>query len=139
MATRTKTGQQRDRYLELIRAFPLRPIRSDEQLDQAIEVIDSLLDRGHLGPGEKDYLDVLSDQVERYEETNVPIPRASDAEILRHLIEAKGVIQAEVAHATGIAESTISEVLSGRRHFNRNHIAKLARYFRVEPGVFPFD
>src|ERR1700737_2470458 len=91
MATRTKAKQERDRYLELVRAFPLRPIRSDEQLDQAIEVIASLLDREQLEPGEKDYLDVLSDQVERYEETNVPIPRASDAEILRHLIEAKGV------------------------------------------------
>jgi HTH-type transcriptional regulator/antitoxin HigA len=38
----------------------------------------------------------------------------ADADLLRHLIEAKGVSQADVARETGIAESTISEVLGGQ-------------------------
>ena len=40
-----------DRYLELIHRFPLRPIRSDAELDRAIEVIDSLVDRDDLAGG----------------------------------------------------------------------------------------
>ena len=39
---------------------------------------------------------------------------------------------------TGIAESTISEVLSGKRKLNRTQIGKLARYFHVSPAVFEF-
>ena len=62
----------------------------------------------------------------------------SDAEMLRHLIEAKGVSQTEVADATGIAVSTISEVLQGKRTLNRGHIGKLAKYFSVPPDVFAF-
>ena len=58
--------------------------------------------------------------------------------MLRHLIEAKGVTQAQVAKDCRIAESTISEVLKGVRKLNRNHIAKLSAYFHVGPGVF-FD
>src|SRR5438876_961466 len=139
MAARTKTSWKADRYLDLIRRFPLRPIRSDKELAQAISVLDSLLDRAHLEPEERDYRDVLSDQIERYEDAHVQFPRAGDAELLQHLIEAKGVTQAELAKGAGISESTISEVLSGKRTLNRQHIGKLAQFFHVAPGVFNFS
>jgi len=134
-----KIQQLPDSYLELIRQFPLRPIRSDDELDQAIGIIDSLLDRESLDLAEEDYLEVLSDLVERYETEVYPIPAVSDTELLRHLIDAKGVTQAEVARQTGIAESRISEVLAGKRTLNRSHISKLVHYFGIEPGVFAFE
>ena len=62
----------------------------------------------------------------------------SDAEMLKHLIEAKNVTQVEVARATGIAESTISELLAGKRKLSRAHIGKLAKYFHVSPSLFNF-
>jgi HTH-type transcriptional regulator/antitoxin HigA len=139
MASRTKTAGKADRYLELILRFPLRPIRSDQELDQAIDVIDSLIDRPRLKTAEKDYLDVLSDLVERYESEHHPIPPLPDSELLQHLIELKGVPQAVVARDTAIAESTISEVIAGRRKLSRTHIGKLARYFSVQPGAFSFE
>jgi len=126
-------------YLRLVRAFPLRPLRSEEELDRAIAVIDSLLDREDLDPAEADYLDVLADLVERYETEHDPIGDVSDADLLAHLIDARGVTQADVARGTRIAVSTISEVLSGKRTLSRTHIGKLARYFGVDPGVFSFD
>ena len=64
------------------------------------------------------------------------MPPLPDAELLRHLIDAKGVSQTEVAEGTGIADSTISEVLRGKRFLNRVHIAKLSRYFKVSADVF---
>ncbi len=60
----------------------------------------------------------------------------TDAEMLKHLLEAKDVTQVEVARATGIAESRISEVLSGKRRLTRRQIEKLAVYFHVMPAVF---
>jgi HTH-type transcriptional regulator / antitoxin HigA len=123
-------------YLELVSQFPLRPIRSDTELDRAIAVINSLIRREDLAPDEEDYLDVLSDLVEKYEAEQHPMPPVSDADLLRYLIEAKGVTQAKVAAETGIAESTISEILSGRRELNRRHIEVLAAYFHVNPSAF---
>ena len=38
---------------------------------------------------------------------------------LLHLIAAKGVTQAKVAGATGVTESTLSEILSGKREVSR--------------------
>jgi HTH-type transcriptional regulator/antitoxin HigA len=138
MASATRPGSVKDRYLELVRQFPLRPIRSDKKLDEAVRMVDSLLDRRDLAPEEKDYLEVLGDLVEQYEGDAHPMPPVPDAEMLRHLIDAKGVSQTEVSKATGIADSTISEVLKGKRCLNRNHIGKLARYFNVSPDVFAF-
>jgi HTH-type transcriptional regulator / antitoxin HigA len=126
-------------YFRLVRAFPLRPIRTEEGLDRAIEVVNSLLDRDNLLPVEADYLDVLSDLVERYETEQHPMQDASDADVLEHLIEARGVTQADVARGAGIAVSTISEVLSGKRTLSRANIGKLARFFGIDPGVFSFD
>jgi HTH-type transcriptional regulator/antitoxin HigA len=138
MSTAKGSKNIEDRYLDLVRQFPLRPIRSDRELDEAVKIIDSLLSRPTLIPEEEDYLDVLSDLVKRYESETHPIAPVSDAEMLSHLIEAKGVTQTEISESTGIAVSTICEILAGKRSLNRSHIGKLARYFKVSPEVFAF-
>ena len=76
-----------DAYLALVRALPLRPIRSDVELDRAIAMIDSLIDRDELNADEEDYLDVLSDLVHRYEAEHDPIAPVADAEMIRFLLE----------------------------------------------------
>ncbi len=67
METATKAGKAKARgraadgaevlgpYLELVRVHPLRPIRSAAGLDRAVEVLNGLIDRGDLGPGEREY------------------------------------------------------------------------------------
>ncbi len=124
------------RYYRLVRKFPLRPIESDEQLERAIEVLNGLLLRNDFTTDEHAYIDVLSDLIEKYEDEAIPEGPVSDVEMLAHLLEAKGVTQHDVSAATGIAESTISSLLKGRRRFNRDHVVKLAAYFHVGPGVF---
>ena len=94
---RAMYGKTEDRYLDLIRRFPLRPLRTDGDLDAAVAVIDKLIDRAALTPPEQDYLDVLSDLVEAYETETIPMRPVGDAELLRFLIEHKSVTQAGAA------------------------------------------
>jgi len=107
-------------------------------LDRATRVIDSLIDRPSLSSDEKDYLNVLSDLVETYEEEHYPIAKVSHARMVRHSMEAKGVNQTQVSQASAIANSTISAVLKGARQLTREHISHLANFFHVDPGVFIF-
>jgi HTH-type transcriptional regulator / antitoxin HigA len=123
-------------YFDLVRRFPLRPLRSDEDLDRAIEVINALISRDDLDEGEEDYLEILSEIVERYEDEHYPMDDVSSADMLRHLIEFRGVTQAEVAAGSGLAASAISELIAGKRAMGRKTIETLARYFRVDPGLF---
>lgn len=132
-------GKGEDRYLELVGLFPLRPIRSEEELDEATKVIHMLIDQDSLSPPEDDYLDVLSDLVEAYETVHYPDEDVSDADMLRYFMELRELTQATLAKQVGIAESTISEVLAGKRKLTRKQIGKLAKFFHVEPGVFSFD
>jgi HTH-type transcriptional regulator/antitoxin HigA len=138
MATKTKFSlkpKDRDAYLELVQVFPLASIKSDEHLEAAQKVMDQLLAKGELDDGEELYLDALSDLVAAYEDEHYAIAPASDADMLRHLIEAKHVKQAQLSRETGIAKSTISEVLAGKKSFSRQLIRKFADYFRVDVSI----
>ncbi len=137
-ALSTLYGRSQDRYLELVLAFPLRHIKTEQELDDATDVIDSLIDLEKLSGPEQDYLDVLTDLVEAYETEHYPDEPVSDADMLQHLLEIKGVSQAATAKGAGIAESTVSEVLSGKRALNRKQIGKLAKFFGVGTSAFEY-
>ena len=141
MTVKTKfslKGASRDSYLELVMVFPLASIKSDEQFREAQKVMDQLLSRGGLDDGEEMYLDALSDLAAAYEDEHYAIEPASDADMLRHLMEAKGVTgvtQAQLSRETTIPKSTISEILGGKKPFSRQMIRKLADYFGVDASV----
>lgn len=129
------TGKNRDSYLELVIAFPLASIRSEKHLAEAQKVMDRLLAKGKLVVGEETYLDALSDLVAAYEDECHPIGPASDADMLRHLMDAKAINQAQLCRDTGLAKSSISEVLGGKKPFSRHMIRTLADYFQVDRSV----
>ena len=112
-------------------------LHSEEELDESIRVIDRLLGRKKpLDAQEQGYMESLSHEVERYESAKLHMPDVSGIVMLRHLIEARNITLSEVAATTGIAVSTLSSVLNGKRKLNRGHIEKLASYFGVAPGFF---
>jgi HTH-type transcriptional regulator/antitoxin HigA len=123
-------------YMELIARFPLRPLRSERDLDRANKIVNDLAIRRDLSRGEQDYLDVLTDMVEAYERAHHSIPDLSGAGMLRHFLAERGVSRAQAARDIGMAPSTISEILSGKRGIGRKHFAAFASYFHVSPAVF---
>jgi antitoxin component HigA of HigAB toxin-antitoxin module len=98
-------------------------------------MIDRLTNKKKLDGGEQAYLDVLCDLVVAYEDQYHLIPVASDADLLRHLMEAKGVTQIQLHKDTGLAKSVISEVLAGKKPFSKTMIGTLATYFHVPTSV----
>jgi|ERR1043165_2739249 HTH-type transcriptional regulator/antitoxin HigA len=138
VATRTKARGKRQvpkSYLNLIAELPLASIKSQRQLDVAQAMIDRMLRQESLDQGEELYLDALSDLVAAYEDSHYPITPASDADMLRHLMDAKEVTQAELHRQTGVPKSTISEVLAGKKPFSKALIRTLAEFFKVDASV----
>ena len=126
-----------DQYLDLVRKCPLRVIRSEEEYDHAIATLNRLSDRGrHRTSDETEYLLALAVFVEKYDEEHFPIPPASGAEMLQYLIETHSLTQSGVAAGTGLAESTLSEILAGKRKLSLKHVEALARFFEVKAAVF---
>ena len=125
----------KDAYLDLVAAFPLASIRSEQHLAAAQQVLDRLFAKGKLNAGEQLYVDALGDLIAAYEDVHHAIKTASDSDLLRHFMEARGVTQSELHRQTGLPKSTISEVLAGKRPFSRKMIRTLAGFFRVDSSV----
>ncbi|MDY3558978.1 helix-turn-helix domain-containing protein [Gemmata sp. JC673] len=123
-------------FLALNARFPLRTIRSPEELAFARELVAELMVRDDLDDGSADYLDTLSQLVQRYEIAAHPMPEAAEGDVLRVLMEGRGVSQPVLAKEVGIAQSTLSAVLTGKRTLTREHIVALAAYFNVSPIAF---
>lgn len=64
-------AKKNDRYLELVQCVPLRPIRSEVELDEAINMANYLIDRPRIDADEKDYLAVLGGLNKEYESKHI--------------------------------------------------------------------
>jgi HTH-type transcriptional regulator/antitoxin HigA len=135
MPVRTVAKGHPNTYFNLVKRFPLAHIRDDDELGAAQKMINDLLQQD-LDEGAQAYFDVLTDLVEAYEDKRVPIPDASEGDVLRVLMTANGVSQSKLAKEVGVSPSTISSVLSGERSLTKAQIVKLARFFHVSTAVF---
>lgn len=137
MATETKPGPYAlpDSYHEMVKRFPLARIRDAAHLEAAHGVIDGLLVQD-LEVGGRAYLDALTDHVGVYEDRHVAIPPASEADVLRELMSANRLGQAQLAGEVAIAQSTISAVLAGTRSLTRAQVIRMAARFGLPATVF---
>jgi HTH-type transcriptional regulator / antitoxin HigA len=127
-----------DQYLELVKEFPLRPIRSKSEYRDAGKIIDRLAvrDEGTLSPGEQDYLETLSLLIEDYDRKHLPPETPADPiETLKFIMEESGMTVSALGKVLG-SKSVASEVLRGKRSLSKANISKLAEYFRLDVSVF---
>ena len=113
-----------------------RPIRSRTAYHRALRHVERLMNKPHLSPPESEMVDLLSLLIEQYEAVEYPTPECSPAEILQHLLEARGITKAQLARDTGIPRSVITNVLAGRRAISKTNAVKLASYFNVSLHLF---
>src|SRR5437867_5204130 len=104
--TRAKsTNIAGDDYLDLVREFPLVPIRSEPHLQEAFKMIDRLaiIDERKLTPGQADYLLVLSDLVEKYEDEHhaIDLSHLDGIRVLRHLLEQNEMSSSDLGRLLG--------------------------------------
>jgi HTH-type transcriptional regulator / antitoxin HigA len=110
-------------------------IRSEEQLSAYTKALFQLTALDQPTQAEIEAIELLTVLIERYEEEHYALPEASPADILRFLLDQHGLKQRDLAADLG-GESVVSEVLSGRRKLNANHIERLSARFHVSPAVF---
>jgi HTH-type transcriptional regulator/antitoxin HigA len=82
-----------------------------------------------------DFLDIVSTLVEKYEERSFRILDAKPREVLRFLMEERGLKQADLNKEIG-SQGVVSEILAGDREINVRQAKALAKRFGVSPAVF---
>ncbi len=125
------------KYLDRIKHFRLKPIRSEEENDLAAEICDDLLDNfDSLSPDEHDYLEVLSRLVEDFESQWQEEKFVQPRDLLKFLMVQNNLSQTDLIPEFG-SSSRASEYLSGKRpNLSLPQILKLAKRFKISPTAF---
>ena len=118
------------------RVAHLRPIRSEEEYDRTVALMNFLLDM--VGDQEdhdlSGLLDLVSELVSDYDTDRYAIEPSEPNEVLRYLLESRGLKQSDLAEI--VPQSNLSAILAGKRKISATLAGKLARFFRISPAVF---
>jgi HTH-type transcriptional regulator/antitoxin HigA len=76
----------------------------------------------------------LADQVKAYEDENYVIPEAEPNEVLKFLMEQRGLKQDDLGDIA--PQGRISDILTGKRSISKEIAKKLATHFHVRADVF---
>lgn len=123
-------------WIAFDRIAHLRPIRSEGEYDRTVSLMNDLLDV--IGDNEdhplSGLLDLVGELVEDYDASHYSIEASDPKEVLRYLIEMRGLKQGDLVEI--VAQSNLSAILAGKRKISTTMAGKLARYFNVSPAVF---
>ena len=112
-----------------------RPIHDKVDFKNVVEITDAMA--GHkLTPDQDDYFDLLCRLIEDYEKEIVDPPKVTGLEALQHLLEAHGMVAADLARLLDIHRTLGAMILRDERKLTLNHVRTLARHFHVSADLF---
>jgi HTH-type transcriptional regulator/antitoxin HigA len=101
-----------------------------------LEQVSELLRReDSLSPAETQLLKLLTLLIEDFEEKHYAVPRSGPLATVRFLMDQHNLKQKDLTDIFGTPSIT-SEVLSGKRELNKEHIRRLSKRFKVSPELF---
>lgn len=124
-----------DKYLELLKQYPPRPIHNEEDLEMMQEVINRLLDKPQLTVEEREYLNVLGSLIYEYEENQEPIPDIYGLELLKFILEERN-LQKQDLLSIFESKSTLDDIFDGLQELTPIYIQKLANFLNISPDLF---
>ena len=123
-------------YEALLRKVAPKVIRTEKENEAYTEILYELDQRStKLTAAEKELAELLTLLIEDFEEKRYRLPRAKATDVVRFLMEQHHLLQKDLVDVFG-TRSIVSEVLSGKRELNKEHIARLSARFHVSPEVF---
>lgn len=125
-------------------AAPYLPIRDDAYYEEALALIENLLEEAEDSPDDplNAVIELLGHAIETYENRNEELAafeqhalaQPADLAMLRVLMAQHQLGTADLPEIG--SKSMVSRVLSGERALNKNHITALSRRFHIDPGLF---
>jgi HTH-type transcriptional regulator / antitoxin HigA len=123
-------------YAALLAKVPPRVIKTEAENESFIEALYALDKRqSRWTKAERDLAELLTLLIEDFEEKQYALPKCSAVEMVAFLMEQQGLKQKDLVDVFGAA-SIVSEVMSGKRELNKEHIRRLSERFQVSPELF---
>jgi HTH-type transcriptional regulator / antitoxin HigA len=122
-------------YATLLAEYQPKVIKTDRENDHAIALAEDLAHRQNKTAEESALFELLIALIEKYEDEQYPMGESTPHSMLLHLMEARGLEQADLVGILGSSGVT-SEVINGKREISKTHALALSEFFQVDPGLF---
>ncbi|HEV3424061.1 MAG TPA: transcriptional regulator [Paraburkholderia sp.] len=115
---------------------PLHPITDAREYDEAVHVLNALLDIGAVDEEHPlaGLVTALGEFIGEYDEANDALPDAPPAEVLRAIMDQHSIRQSDLPEIG--SQGVVSEILNGKRELNARQIRDVSKRFGVSPAVF---
>ena len=122
------------KYRKLVASALPAVVETEAENERLLAIIEPMMSR-ELTPEEEKLFDLLVKLVEDFEERYYPMGESSPTEMLKFLMEQRGLRQRDIVHLFG-SSGVASEVINGKRAISKNQAKALAKFFRVSPELF---
>jgi len=123
------------RYGKLCAEVIPKIIETDHEFDRLVEKMEALDRKKNPTPEEEALSGLLMKLIQDYDDTHYPIPDRTPHEIIRHLMEHRGLKQADLVPLIG-SRSQVSDMVTGKRSVSKAQARKLGEFFKVSPALF---
>jgi antitoxin component HigA of HigAB toxin-antitoxin module len=133
----SRTAIAGDLYFALVKTFPLRPIHTDSAHQEALRMLRNL--SNETDSVANDYKTVLLALIVKYEQDagyRIDTSHITPADTIRFILEQREMSVNALAKAIKVSQSSLNEMLNGKRDWSKSAIIKLSDYFKLNPAMF---
>jgi HTH-type transcriptional regulator / antitoxin HigA len=124
-----------DIYSQLLSQHQPRIIKTEEENEKFLETVEELLSRSHLTPEEDALLELLVKLIEDFEDKHYQLNSSTPRSRLLHLMEARGLEQADLLEILGSSE-IVTKIMNSELEITKEQAETLGKFFHVEPSLF---
>jgi HTH-type transcriptional regulator/antitoxin HigA len=124
-----------DKYKELLFQYQPKLIRTEEENEKALALVEELMHRENRSPEESELYELLIFLIEKFEQ-EFYIPRPSTPHsLLLFLMEQQGINKTALGEVLDSLEIA-SELVDGKREINQEQAKILGHFFHVDSSLF---
>lgn len=125
-----------DKYKELLFLYQPKLIRTEEENENALAVVEELMHKQDRTIEEDELYELLITLIEKFEREHYSPGQASSCpSMLLFLIEQQNTNQEDLVKIIGSSE-IVSSLINGEKKINKEQAKNLGKFFNVEPSLF---
>jgi HTH-type transcriptional regulator/antitoxin HigA len=122
-------------YSQLLSKYQPRIIKTEEENDKFLEIVEELLSRPHLTPEEDTLLELFVKLIEDFEDKHYQLNASTPHSRLLHLMEAQSLSKTDLVQIFGSSEIA-DKVINGELEITQKQAETLGSFFHVDAKLF---
>jgi HTH-type transcriptional regulator/antitoxin HigA len=122
-------------YSRLLSQYQPRIIKTEEENEKFLEIVEELLARPNLTPEEDALLELLVRLIEDFEEKHYQLNVSTPRSRLLHLMEARSLEAIDLVTILGSSE-IVAQVINGEVEISQEQAGALGEFFHIDSSLF---